>query len=150
MKVLRCDIDDLTVIAELERQCLTTPWSESDLKFALESEDYALFKAVDGGKIVGYGGVQTVLDEGNITNVAVFPDCRRRGYAGAIIEAIKSFCSDCGVRIIYLEVAAVNEAAIRLYEKHGFVKVYARKNYYKEGDAFVMSCEVPCTEFAKG
>lgn len=150
MEIVRCSLSDFDDVALLERKYLSAPWSDTDLKTALSGNDgYALFKATKDGKTVGYGGVQTIADEGNITNVTVDEDARRQGVGSAIVEAIKSHCVDKGARRIYLEVCVNNSAAIKLYEKHGFEKAYARKNYYKDGDAAVMSCEVLCSRSVK-
>ncbi len=150
MKIIRCEESDYADIERLEKKYISTPWSEQDLKDALRGGNgYALFKAVKDGITVGYGGVQVIADEGNITNVAVDESVRRQGVGSAIVEAITSHCRDNGARKIYLEVCVTNNSAIKLYEKHGFETVYARKNYYKEGDAAVMSCEVLCSKSVK-
>lgn len=150
MKIVRCDKGDCDDIMRLEKRYLSAPWSRADLTRALSGEDgYALFKAVEGGRIIGAGGVQVIADEGNITNVVVDESARRRGVGSALVEAIKTHCADKGAKKIYLEVWVNNTAAIELYEKQGFERAYARKNYYKEGDASVMSCEVLCSRSVK-
>lgn len=146
----RCSKADAQDVWRLEQECLSAPWRLRDIEAAISDESYVLYKAVIAGKLVGYGGVQMVLDEGNITNVAVFPKYRRRGAGEKILAALLDTCRGKGIKKVYLEVYAGNTAAVRLYEKHGFYKAYTRKGYYKEGDAIVMSCEVLCSDSSKG
>ena len=89
----------------------------------------------DNDKVAGYAGLQAVLDEGYITNVAVRPDCRRQGIAGKLLQVFLAFLS--------LEVRASNYDAIALYGSRGFRSVGRRKNYYEHPreDAIIMTKE---------
>lgn len=138
MKILRCVPADADEIKALEDDCISLPWSRADVENALVSESYALFKAVSDEKIVGYGGVQIVLDEGGVTNLAVRKEFRRLGAGSALLSEIIAHCARNAVKTLRLEVAAVNDAAKNLYLKYGFEVEYTRKNYYPEGDALVM------------
>ena len=68
----------LAGVAELERLCFSSPWSEQALELYLT--DGVAFVAVDaGGQVLGYGGMLPSGDEGEILNLAVHPDARRQG-----------------------------------------------------------------------
>ena len=97
--------------------------------------------AVDGDTLVGYIGVQTVLDEGYINNVAVRPEYRRRGIAAALISLLAERAQAIGLAFMTLEVRESNVPAIALYEKLGFTTVGKRKNYYEKPreDAILMT-----------
>ena len=82
-----------------------------------------------------------MLDEGDIGNVAVAPDSRRRGIGAALLKALFAESERRGAAVLQLEVREGNFAARRLYEKNGFEIVGKRKNYYEKPaeDAILMS-----------
>ena len=85
---------------------------------------------VESGRVLAYGGMLTVLDEGQITNIATHPDHRRRGLGEAVVRALIEYGEQNGINFISLEVRESNHGAIALYEKLGFVKAGIRKNFY--------------------
>ena len=79
-------------IAALERECFSHPWSEEMLLEELWNDSAVIITAEgEDGTVLGYAGLQTVLDEGYINNVAVAPDNRRQGVAGELIAAFIRF-----------------------------------------------------------
>ena len=73
----------LPAVAELERVCFPAdPWSEALFRAALENPGAAILLALgEDGALLGYAVLSTVLDEGNLDNIAVAPEARRRGVA---------------------------------------------------------------------
>ena len=62
------------------------------LKEELENDLAAFLVALDGqGAVAGYAGLQVVLDEGYIANIAVDPKWRRQGLAGELLEVYCRF-----------------------------------------------------------
>ena len=88
-------------------------------------------------------GLQVVLDEGYITNVAVRPECRRQGIAGKLLQVFLDFAQGNHLAFLTLEVRASNYDAIALYGSRGFRSVGRRKNYYEhpKEDAIIMTKE---------
>ena len=107
------------------------------------SEAAMLVALDDQGRVAGYAGLQVILDEGYITNVAVRPDCRRQGVAGQILQVFLDFAQAQGLAFLTLEVRASNQAAILLYGSRGFRGMGRRKNYYEHPreDAIIMTKE---------
>ena len=97
----------------------------------------------DSGRVVGYAGLQVVLDEGYITNVAVRPECRRMGVASQLLQVFLNFAKANKLAFLTLEVRASNYDAIALYGSRGFRSVGRRKNYYEhpKEDAIIMTLE---------
>lgn len=128
-------------VAALERTCFSRPWSEEALQGELWN-DAAVVIVAEGedGSLLGYAGLQTVLDEGYINNVAVDPAYRRQGVADELISAFVRFGA-AKLAFLTLEVRASNAPAIALYAKHGFEEVGRRKNYYDDPreDALLMT-----------
>ena len=124
----RSDIDAVSII---EEECFSLPWSKRSLLEAFSHTPWAFFVARVQKKVVGYGGVYLILDEGQISNIAVLPAFRHMGIGQAILERIISHCNENGASKITLELRESNNAAYALYEKLGFFKVGARPNYYQ-------------------
>ena len=92
VRIVPMTADHLDEVAELERICFTTPWSRNMLAEELDNYLSAFLVALDdNGKVAGYAGLQAVLDEGYITNVAVRPDCRKQGVAGKLLQVFLDF-----------------------------------------------------------
>ena len=122
----------LAEIEALEKRCFSLPWTWDMLLGQLPDDSHEFLATVDEeGKLLGYVGMMTVLDEGYISNVAVAPEQRRQGIADALIAALLERASLRALSFVTLEVREHNEPAIALYEKHGFVPVGLRKNYYE-------------------
>ena len=118
-------------IAELERLCFHDPWSENSIASELGNRLSVWLVALDEDKVVGYVGSQTVIDETDMMNIAVHPDYRNRGVATALIVELTQQLRMRGSKGLMLEVRESNSAAISLYDKHGFLQVGCRRNYYR-------------------
>ena len=134
----------LPQIAALEKLCFPAdPWSEELFLAALDNPHTAILLAEgEDGAILGYAVLSVILDEGNLDNIAVAPDARRRGVANALLDALTGFGRE-HLSVLMLEVRSSNAPAIALYEKHGFAAVGRRKNYYNapREDAILMTLE---------
>ncbi len=125
--------ENLNAVAALELQCFSTPWSRQSFKDAIDSDNYEYVAAITSeGALVGYAGMQVVLDEAEITNIAVDGQLRNRGIASKLLEALVTLCARRGVKYLHLEVRESNEAARHLYEKKGFEIDGMRKNFYQK------------------
>ena len=134
--------DHLEEVAELERICFSAPWSRAMLAEELENDCSAFLVALDEtGAVAGYAGVQVVLDEGYITNVAVRPEYRKQGVASKLLQVFLDFAEAHRLAFLTLEVRASNTAAIVLYGRKGFRSAGRRKNYYEHPteDAVIMT-----------
>lgn len=117
-------------IAQLERLCFSTPWSENALREELSNPLARFFTLLSDGVVAGYIGAHNVLGEVYITNVAVHPDYRGRGFAKALINHLINDCrADDG--FVTLEVRVSNIPARTLYSGLGFRQVGLRKNFYE-------------------
>ena len=144
VRIVPMTADHLDEVAELERICFSVPWSRNMLAEELDNLLSAFLVALDdSGKVVGYAGVQVILDEGYITNVAVRPECRRQGIAAKLLQVFLDFARANQLAFLTLEVRASNYDAIALYGSRGFRSVGRRKNYYEhpKEDAIIMTLE---------
>ena len=123
--------DHVAQVAALERQCFADPWSEGSIASELDNPLSLWLVAEQDGAVCGYVGSQTVLDETDMMNIAVHPDCRRQGIAAALISELVRLLKARGSYILRLEVRQSNAPAIALYETMGFTQLGLRKNYYR-------------------
>ena len=144
VRIVPMNADHLDEVAELERICFSTPWSRNMLAEELDNLLSAFLVALDDrDRVVGYAGVQVILDEGYITNIAVRPECRQQGIAGKLLQVFLDFAQANQLAFLTLEVRASNHTAIMLYGSRGFRSVGRRKNYYEhpKEDAIIMTRE---------
>ena len=107
-------------IAELEKTCFSDPWSEASIASELSNPLSCWLVAVEGERLAGYIGSQTVMGESDMMNVAVHPDFRRQGVAQALILALVDALKARGSHWLMLEVRHSNAPARALYAKLGF------------------------------
>ena len=138
-EIVRVAREHLAAIAALEREVFSEPWSESALELLVGGEAYG-FACLCNGTLLGYGGVMLAVDEGQVTNIAVYPTARRRGVGQAILCAMIDEARAHSLVQLSLEARVSNTAAIGLYEKLGFSVAGRRKNFYRHPteDALVM------------
>ena len=141
MIIRKAEPQDVHDMAELEKICFASPWSEESLYHEIIGNDMALYiVAEDGGNVVGYAGIWLIAGEGHITNVAVHPDYRRRHIGEAIVSTILAEAETAGAVRQTLEVRRSNTPAQGLYAKFGFMAAGVRKGYYEDNkeDAIIM------------
>ena len=138
--VTRMTGEHLEAIATIESECFAEPWSAKSLEILLGTSGIA-FVVLKDGIAVAYAGMMTVLDEGQITNVAVSRQYRRLGYGRLVVDALINYANEHNFYNISLEVRKSNSAAISLYENCGFEKCGIRKGFYRfpSEDAVIMS-----------
>ena len=116
--------------AELERLSFSEPWSREALRLLLSEGGFGIVALVEG-RVVAYGGMTYVLDEGSVTNIATHPDVRRQGLGRAVTEQMLARARSLGIGSVFLEVRESNMAARALYESLGFCTCGLRKNFYR-------------------
>lgn len=142
MEIVFADKRNIGDIVKIEKMCFLHPWSENSVRLHIEGKNNITLLCKENGVVAGYAGMTAVLDEGQIMNIAVLPEFRKRGFGDALVTALKEYCKNNGLNFMTLEVRASNQPAIRLYEKHGFQRVGLRKKYYGGvEDAVLMTFE---------
>ena len=135
--------DHVSQVAELEKICFSDPWSEKSVASELTNPLSLWLVAVEGERVAGYVGSQSVMGESDMMNVAVHPDFRRQGVAELLVKELVATLAEKGNYCLTLEVRASNTPAISLYEKLGFSRIGLRKNYYRnpKEDALILRKE---------
>ena len=132
IKYYELTYSDIAKVSEMERQFFSTPWSEASIAHYMETGNTIFVVARHGEETIGYAAVLCILDEGNLVSIGVEDSYRQMGIASELLNIVYEMAHDRGVASINLEVRGSNEAAIVLYEKHGFVQNGRRKDFYRE------------------
>ena len=141
-------VEDLARITSIERECgLSTYGVERYLKLLSDRNSLmlvAIESSISEREIVGLFSASVVLDEVQIDNVAVVERLRRRSIASRLIIEGLSIASRRGARSAVLEVRSANLPARLLYERHDFIVVGTRRDYYHDpsDDALIMIREL--------
>lgn len=140
MLIRKMEESDLAEVIAIEQETFSDPWSEKDFRDSLSKENnWYLISEVESA-IAGYCGYWGIAGEGYIYNVAVKKEYRRQGVGYYMLESMLEQAKGRGITSLTLEVRQSNEAAIRLYEKLGFLSSGLRKDFYikPKEDAVIM------------
>ena len=115
-----------------------SPWNLEQIEADLKQANTEYFYLYEAQALIGFLALQDLAGELEITQLAVKKAYQGQGLANQLME----FLADRPERI-FLEVRASNQVARALYEKHGFLPVGQRKNYYQNPveDAILMARE---------
>jgi [ribosomal protein S18]-alanine N-acetyltransferase len=131
---------DVAAMVAIERRAFGDPWSEGSFREALTSPWTFGLVGQTGRGVMGYLVAREVAGTGEVLNLAVAPESRRRGLGGALLRAGIGALRHRRVTEIFLEVRESNRSAQALYLSHGFRPVGQRASYYRnpKEDALVL------------
>lgn len=109
-------------------------WSPESFWGELARPNRAFLVALEGGRVVGYGGVVVNGADADVQTVGVARDQQGRGTGRALLRALRAEAVEAGATHLLLEVRADNEPAQRLYRSEGFVQIARRARYYQPDD----------------
>ena len=122
--------NDIYGIKEVENRCFLHPWTQKMIEESFES-GCVFVVAEEDNQVIGYAGI---YQSGDITNIAVLPEYRGRGFGILLVEEVLRHAKSNGIQSVFLEVRRSNAIAIKLYEKCGFKQISQRKRYYEDGE----------------
>ena len=136
------DVDSVVMI---EAEAFTTPWKAETFHNLIGRDGVELIVMSDRvSGVIGYAVLWSILDEGELANLAVSPDRRGAGLGALLLQHVVAVARDRGIAKLFLEVRSSNGAAIQLYRRFGFHEVGVRRGYYDRPreDARVMLLNV--------
>ncbi len=141
--------EEIPLLARIHARCFDDPWSAEMVRRVLETAGAFGLAARCGpaAELAGFALGRVVVDECELLSLGVAPCRRRHGLGAALLDAAMDWAAGLGVRGFFLEVGEFNQAARRLYDSRGLVRVGRRRGYYelKDGgtmDALTMRCEL--------
>lgn len=134
-------VNDIGQVVDVEERIFPTPWPEEVFHHEIVNNDHAhYFVATVDKKVIGYAGMWVVIDDVQITNIAILSEYRGYKIGEKLFQYVCQQAVKMGSRRLSLEVRASNEIAQRMYRKFGLVPGGIRKKYYTDNqeDAIVM------------
>ena len=151
INIIEATEEHLPRIYEIEKEAISPPWTSDALLDEIRKCDSQVFVALDDDDtrepspcavpcILGFAIFRQVGDDGELLQIAVDRTMRGNGVGDLLMEALIEFASSSLFPSILLEVRCSNIAAVRLYEKHGFIAMRVRNGYYDNPseDALIM------------
>ncbi|GGK00816.1 putative ribosomal-protein-alanine acetyltransferase [Lentibacillus kapialis] len=134
-------LSDVDAVLEVEKSTFLAPWPRDIIVRELTDNDYAHYCVlVIDHQIVGYAGMWHVIDDAQVTSIAITPAFRGRKLGQTLFLHLLEKAIKMGAKRLSLEVRVTNTVAQRMYRKFGLVPGGIRKNYYTDNqeDAIVM------------
>lgn len=137
----KASLQEAKHIYEIGTLCFQDAWRLETVIHDMEGSQSTYFVAKSGDKVLGYGCFWFVADEGQLVNIGVRPEERRKGIAKKILEAGIEESKKRGMATLFLEVRVSNISAQELYRKYDFKVLGLRKNVYEYPveDGYIMS-----------
>jgi ribosomal-protein-alanine N-acetyltransferase len=145
-QVRAAKLADVPELARIEPRCFSDPWSAAGFHETLSAPYILGLIAESKARVIaGYLVARIIDGEGEILNLAVSPEHRRRGIGALLLESALDALAKRGVEAVFLEVRISNQAAINLYQAKGFRPIGQRHGYYRRPveDAMVLRWESP-------
>jgi ribosomal-protein-alanine N-acetyltransferase len=145
LHIEQAEVRDAEVLANLHAQGFHRGWPVADFQSYIAGRDTPIYVACDARrKIAGFAMLRLAADEAELITIAVDNRWRKKGVGKALLNAALDDLQMTPAKKLFLEVAADNTAALRLYTRQGFGKVSERQGYYARPDgrpatAIVMS-----------
>lgn len=144
---------DIEPVLELEHELFPDDawsagmfWSElTHARGPRATRRYVVAEDPADGRIVGYAGLASAGDLGDVQTIAAARDQWGTGLGARLLTELLRAATDFECAEVLLEVRVDNTRAQRLYERFGFEPIGFRRGYYQPGnvDALVMRLTDP-------
>jgi [ribosomal protein S18]-alanine N-acetyltransferase len=130
---------DIDVVTAIEQRAHPFPWTRGNFIDSLKAGHSAwVFR--EGGAMVGYGVLMMTVDEAELLDITIVPECQRRGLGSMLLDQLFDVARSHGATRMLLEVRPGNEPGLALYRRFGFAEIGRRRAYYRgKEDAIVMA-----------
>lgn len=134
---------DAALLAALHAPAFSDAWPEPAFASLLTRDEVTVLLGTFANEPAqGFILLRSVADEAEVLTFCVAERMRRHGLGRALLDRACHVARERGALHAFLEVGAMNVAALGLYRDAGFVEVGRRAAYYHHGadasDALVM------------
>jgi ribosomal-protein-alanine N-acetyltransferase len=135
---------DLQEVVQMDASSRSIPWSRQSFLQELQnpfSYCFTLRMKIDShDQNIGFLCFRIVEEESEILSLVIHPKFRCKGLGKHLMTFYIDFCSRREIKAFYLETAASNQAAIRLYRSFSYFPIGVRPKYYQgKEDALLMA-----------
>jgi len=134
-------LEDIPTIVTIEEASFPSPWKAESFISELKDNYLSRYYCLElKGIVIGYMGLWIIMGEAHITNIAIWPGSRGKGWGEYLLRGVMNKMFAAGVRYLTLEVRVSNTTAQSLYSKLGFKTAGMRRKYYSDNqeDALIM------------
>ncbi len=126
------------LVSALHAECFEDGWSADDMARLMAVPGAIALIAIvapeaERDRPAGFALARRAADEAEIISIGTGSAFRRRGVARALVGRLIDRLKAAGVRSLFIEVAARNDAAQALYRALGFTAAGVRRGYYAQG-----------------
>ena len=135
LRIIQLGITHLQDCLNLDQKSLKGLWTKSQWERELTDPKRICLGAIDieTKKLLGLCSGWLVIDELQLTSLAVYPKHQRKGLGKFLLSELIKRAKSLQVNQIHLEVKNTNEPAKALYKSMGFKIIGYRTNFYKDG-----------------
>ena len=137
--------DDLDALVALDTACFPAAWTREQWAAELSRGIARVRVTRDGaGEVVGASVAWRLDETWELQRIAVLPARRGRGEGRDLLKDLVDAARSEQASGLWLEVAAMNAAALGLYRAFGFEECGRRAGYYRDppDDAILMRLEL--------
>ncbi len=136
---------DLPAVLSLEQSVQPFPWRRASFEDYLNHPRGCCQLAFDGPTLAGFVVVTHGGGDAELLNIAVAPECQRRGLGSALLQWTRDRMRP-HADLLFLEVRVSNRKAIEFYYRQGFFETGRRAGYYPAAsgreDALLLACQL--------
>ena len=132
----KMEIDDIPQVVEVGEILLSDTLVNQTFSIRKNYREpvFSFLRMEYGEKIIGYVGMWIVIDDAQITTIAISPEYRRKKLGEKLFGFSLQTALAMGAKVLSLEVRVSNIPAQKLYRKFGLMPGGIRKNYYTDND----------------
>lgn len=120
-------------------------WPYEEVEASLKKSSVSLWYVHDNHKWLGFLLAESFYEQSELYYLYVTPRARGLGIGGRLLDHWLSVLATQNIKSAFLEVRKSNRPAQALYERHGFVFIGKRANYYRDGeDALIYERSPSC------
>ena len=139
LKVITLGVDHLKKCFQLDQIALNGFWSEQQWKKELTDSKRLCLGLLNNSELLSFACGWIVIDELQITAIAVHPHYQRMGMGKKILSNLLLQAKSLGLKKATLEVKSNNASAKALYKSLNFKLSGKRKKFYRDGnDALIL------------
>ena len=136
LTTIQLGIVHLNACIDLDKKSLKGLWTKTQWERELTDSKRICIGVMDieNQKLLGLCSAWLVMDEIQITSIAIHPSFQRKGLGKLLLSDLIKRTNSLLTNQIYLEVKDTNEPAKAFYNSMGFKIIGNRHNFYKDGN----------------